>query len=35
MKIMLADYDRNRLDRLSEYIRELFPNDDITAETEP
>ena len=34
MKIMLADYDRNRLDRLSEYIREIFPNDDITAETD-
>ena len=34
MKIMLADYDRNRLDRLSEYIRELFPYDDITAETD-
>ena len=34
MKIMLADYDRRRLDRLTEYIRELFPNEEIAAETD-
>ena len=34
MKIMLADYDRKRLDRLTGYIRELFPNEEITAETD-
>ena len=34
MKILLSDHDKNRLDVLSGYIAEIFPEGEITAETD-